>query len=208
MDVLNSHTLVLNKSWVAIGTTTVKEAVILLSRNSAKILATGTYLTYTWDEWLEEAPEMTEVKSYIRTPNLAIPAPEVIILSNYDEIFRTTVKFSTKAVFRRDNYTCAYCGKRKKVEDLSIDHIIPRSRKGGTNWFNCVTSCFSCNNKKGSQTAVEANMKLHFKPRVPKWSPVIHVKNDSRPESWKKLVKDEQWDETGQNEPRTHSKEV
>lgn len=195
MDVLSLHVLVLNKSWTAVGTTTVKEAVILLSRNSAKILATGTYLTYTWDEWIEEAAEMTEVKSYIKTSTLAIPTPEVIILSNYDDVFRTTVKFSTRAVFRRDSYTCAYCGKRKKVEDLSIDHIIPRSKKGGTNWLNCVTSCFTCNNKKSDSTPAEANMKLLFKPRVPKWSPVIHVKNESRPESWKKLVKDEQWDQ-------------
>ena len=193
MDVLSSHVLVLNRSWVSIGTITVKNAVILLMRNSAKILATGTYLTYSWEEWLEESPETIEAKSYIKTPNLNIPTPEVIILTNYDDIFRTTVKFSTKAVFRRDNFTCAYCGKRKKVEDLSIDHIIPRSRKGGTNWLNCVTSCFTCNNAKGNRTVAEANLKLHFKPRVPKWSPVIHVKSEFRPESWKKLVKDEQW---------------
>jgi len=195
MDVLNSHVLVLNRSWVSIGTITVKNAVILLMRNSAKILATGTYLTYSWEEWLEESPEIIEAKSYIKTPSLNIPTPEVIILSNYDDIFRTTVKFSTKAVFRRDNFTCAYCGKRKKVEDLSIDHIIPRSRKGGTNWLNCVTSCFVCNNQKGNLTPAEANLKLHFKPRIPKWSPVIHVKSESRPESWKKLVKDEQWED-------------
>lgn len=203
---LEDHVLVMNRSWTAIGTTTVKEAIILLSRNSAKVLATGTYLTYTWDEWLEEASEMPEARSYIKTPRLSIPTPEVIILNNYDDIFRTTVKFSTKSVFRRDSYTCAYCGKRKKVEDLSIDHIIPRSRKGGTNWLNCVTSCFTCNNKKSNMTPAEASMKLLFKPKVPKWSPVIHVKNDSRPDSWKKLVKEEQWDQESDAKPDKESK--
>lgn len=190
----------MNKSWTAIGTTTVKEAVILLTRNSAKILSPGNYLTYTWDEWLEAASELLEVKAYIKTSSIDIPAPEVIILNNYDDIFRTTVKFSTRAVFRRDSYTCAYCNKRKKVEDLSIDHIIPKSRKGGTNWLNCVTSCYSCNNKKGDRTPVEAGMQLHFKPKIPKWSPMIHVKNESRPESWKKLVKKEHWEEESADE--------
>ena len=198
---LEDHVLVMNKGWTAIGTTTVKEAIILLSRNSAKVLATSTYSTYTWEEWIEAASEITEAKSYIKTSRLSIPTPEVIILSNYDDIFRTTVKFSTRAVFRRDSYTCTYCGKRKKVEDLSIDHIIPRSRKGGTNWLNCVTSCFTCNNAKGDLTPTEANMKLHFKPKVPKWSPVIHVKSESRPDSWKKLVKEEQWDQEAESKP-------
>lgn len=195
MEVLNCPCLVLNKSWTAIGTTTVKEAVILLMRNSAKVLETKNYLTYSWEDWLEIPEGQISVKYKIKTPNAELPAPEVIILSNYDDIFRTTVQFSTRAVFRRDNYTCAYCNKRKKAEDLSIDHIIPRSRKGGTNWLNCITSCFACNNKKGDSTPSEAGMKLHFKPRVPRWSPVIHVKNDSRPESWKDLVKDEHWDD-------------
>jgi len=196
MEVLNSHVLVLNKSWVSMGTTTVKNAVILLMRNSAKVLAAETYLTYTWDEWLDSAPEMKEAKSYIKTPSISIPTPEIIILSNYDDIFRTTIKFSTKAVYRRDNFTCAYCNHRKKVEDLSIDHIIPRSRKGGTNWLNCITACFTCNNKKGDSTPSEASLKLHFKPKVPKWSPVIQVRSESRPNSWKKLVKEDQWDDT------------
>lgn len=194
MEVLNVPVLVLNKSWMATGTTTVRDAVTLLTRDSAKVLETGNYLTYSWDEWLEAADQVN-VRYKIKTSGRDIPAPEVIILTNYDDIFRTTVQFSTRAIFKRDGYTCTYCNKRKKIEDLSIDHIVPKSRKGGTNWLNCITSCFSCNNKKGDLTPAEANMKLHFKPRVPKWSPVIHVRNESRPDSWKNLVKDEHWQE-------------
>ncbi|RJR10586.1 HNH endonuclease [Candidatus Parcubacteria bacterium] len=195
MSVIDCHVLILNKSWVAIGTSTVKDAVILLSRNSAKVLSPSTYRTYTWEAWLAAASEITEVKNYIKTPSLDIPAPEIIILSNYNDVFRTTVKFSTRAIFRRDNYICAYCNKHKKVEDLSVDHIIPRSRKGGTNWLNCVTSCFECNNKKSNLTPAEAGMVLHYKPFIPKWSPVIHVREESRPKSWEKLIKKEQWNQ-------------
>jgi len=193
MDVLNQHTLVLNKSWTAIGTTTVKEAVILLSRGSAKALCTSTFIAYSWDNWIENSDKLQCVTAFIKTPNMNVPAPQVIILTNYDAIYRTTVKFSTRAVYRRDNYTCAYCNKKKKVEDLSIDHIIPKAKKGKTDWLNCITACFECNNRKSDQTLQESGMKLHFKPTVPKWSPIIHVKPEARPDSWKKLLKDEHW---------------
>lgn len=190
MSVLNNHVLTLNRSWTVIGTTSVREAVMLLMRGSAKVLAPETFLTYNWEDWLEESSQMTEIKTFIKTPSLNIAAPQIILLSNYDDIYRTTVKFSSLEVFKRDGFICAYCNQKKRREDLSIDHIIPQSKKGPTNWLNCVTSCTKCNNFKGNRSLQESGLKLHFNPTIPKWSPVIHIKPEHRLEAWKPLIKD------------------
>lgn len=82
--------------------------------------------------------------------------------------------FSRMSVFRRDNFTCAYCLKKLVKNECTMDHVIPRSRwkSSGMNgtpttYQNVVTSCFSCNNKKKNQTPKEAGMPLRFMPTVP-----------------------------------------
>jgi len=182
--VLDKHVLVLNKGFTAIGTTTVKEAIILMSRDSAEGICTATYYNYSFDEWVSGVVNLPEVKYYIKTSGADIPAPEVIKLTRYKDVHRSTVKYSSKGVYRRDNFICQYCQKRQKTDDLSIDHVIPQSRGGKTSWINCVTACFKCNNKKRDRTPREANMVLARKPFRPRWSPVIHVRQGLRPESW------------------------
>lgn len=72
------------------------------------------------------------------------------------------------AIFRRDRYTCQYCGDRNKI---SLDHVLPLSRGGKDTWENLVTACFPCNNKKGNRTPDEANMPLAKQPQ--RWTPVF-----------------------------------
>ncbi len=72
-----------------------------------------------------------------------------------------------KAIFVRDNYTCAYCGKTVSDKSATIDHVIPKSKGGMWVWENLVTSCTSCNQKKGDRTPQEARMKLKIKPHKP-----------------------------------------
>lgn len=83
-----------------------------------------------------------------------------------------------RAIFTRDNHTCAYCNSK---ENLTVDHIIPQSRDGQNVWENLITSCLSCNLKKGNRTPSEAGMKLHFQPYKPynKISLTIHNSNVS-----------------------------
>lgn len=188
-DTLNHHVLVLNRSWVVIGTTTVKDAVVLMSRDSARGVCTESFVMYSWDDWVSTEINLPKVDFYIRTPSLSIPAPQVIILTNYNDVNKTSVKFSSRAVYRRDDFTCQYCRKRHKVENLSIDHVVPRSKEGPTSWENCVTACFTCNNKKSDRTPAEAGLSLMAKPKKPNWSPVFHIRDDVRPESWKPLLK-------------------
>ena len=180
--------MVLNRSWVVIGTTTVKDAIVLMSRDSARGVCTESFVMYSWDEWVNSETNLPKVDFYIRTPSLAIPAPQVVILTNYNDVSKSSIKFSNRAVYRRDKFICQYCKKKFKTEDLSIDHVIPKSRKGPTSWENCVTSCFKCNNKKSDKTPKEAGLTLLTQPKKPKWNPVFHIKPEYRPDSWNPLL--------------------
>lgn len=73
-----------------------------------------------------------------------------------------------KQILRRDNHTCAYCGK----PGSTIDHIHPQSRGGKNTWDNLITACQKCNNIKDDRTPQEAGMKLKFEPRVPRYSEI------------------------------------
>lgn len=187
---LNQHVLVLNKNWVVIATTTTQNAIVLMCRDSAKALCPSSFMVYDWESWISEDTNLPTVSDYIKTPNLKVPAPQIIILTNYNDVHVKSVKFSPRAIYRRDNYTCQYCQKKKRMEELSIDHILPKSRKGENTWENCVAACFKCNNKKSNKTPKEAGYTLNKKPLKPKWNPVVHITKDQRPECWKPLLKD------------------
>lgn len=101
------------------------------------------------------------------------PIPAVVKTKNYLNIGLCNVTFSRKNIFIRDNFTCQYCGSKKDTKNLTYDHVIPKSKwdynngKTPTNWTNIVTSCLSCNSKKGNRTPYGANMKLLNSPYRP-----------------------------------------
>ena len=108
-------------------------------------------------------------------PSVAIAAPEIILLANYNRVPRHEAPFTRRNLFLRDDHTCQYCGRRHPTQNLSIDHVIPRSRGGRTTWENCVIACVPCNARKGNRLLNEARMKLITKPRRPAWSPWMTV---------------------------------
>lgn len=100
----------------------------------------------------------------------------VIRLLTYVKIkFREMIP-TRRMIHERDNHHCAYCG---SSSNLSIDHVIPRSRGGKDTWDNMVTACFSCNSKKGSRTPEEANMILRVKPHRPHSKVDLQIKRSS-----------------------------
>jgi 5-methylcytosine-specific restriction endonuclease McrA len=106
---------------------------------------------------------------------VAIKLPAVMRLSKLIRtIYRTHVPFNKKNILIRDGYCCAYCGLKKKP--LTIDHIIPRSRGGKTNYENCVASCRNCNVLKGSRTPGEAGLSLKLRPYQPTIFEFIRIK--------------------------------
>lgn len=82
------------------------------------------------------------------------------------------VKFNRSNVFYRDKFLCQYCGQKFKEVELTLDHVMPKSRGGNTSWENIVTCCHPCNNKKADRTPKECGFVLLNKPKQPKWSPM------------------------------------
>src|SRR5579863_3385778 len=101
----------------------------------------------------------------VHTPRHAIRVPSVIRLLEYRRIPHQTRSLSRKNILMRDRYTCQYCHRTMPSGELTLDHVIPRSRAGESAWENLVACCNPCNNKKGSRTPEEAGMRLARQPR-------------------------------------------
>lgn len=116
----------------------------------------------------EMADRVEDSGRFLRTPSSLFPVPSVIRLRRYvRRAQRARVAFNRRNVFRRDNSTCQYCG--VVAADLTLDHVLPRSRKGPTSWENVVACCRSCNARKRDRTPEEAGMILLQEPRAPRF---------------------------------------
>ncbi len=149
-SLLTAPVLVLNANYAPLNVCTTKRAIVLMLSEKASLLENG--------------------RGFIRSVNMNYPAPSVIRLGMMIKKPRTSVKLSKSEVFRRDHYLCQYCG--QKTDELTIDHIIPRSKGGSHSWNNLITACPKCNIKKGGRTAKEANMKLLSIPKTPSASAI------------------------------------
>jgi 5-methylcytosine-specific restriction endonuclease McrA len=107
----------------------------------------------------------------------------VIRLVSYVRIPRDTHrrKITRRAVFARDDWTCQYCGARS---NLTVDHVIPRSKGGPSSWENIVASCAPCNRRKGDQLPHRVGMQLRRAPRTPSPNVFIHVASPTIPTAW------------------------
>ena len=126
----------------------------------------------------------------IRSPSFTLMLPAVIRTEHFiRRPYRHRISFSKKKVFRRDNYTCQYCGHSGR--DLTIDHVIPKSRGGRTSWENMVVACKRCNLRKGNRTLAESRLTLLRSPREPQ-VPLFYANPSLVPrslwESWKKYL--------------------
>jgi 5-methylcytosine-specific restriction endonuclease McrA len=120
----------------------------------------------------------------IRSTTTSFKLPKVLRLFTRFR-YQKHVKFSRDNVFIRDNYSCQYCGQAFMRQLLTLDHVIPRSKGGGTNWQNVVTCCQKCNNKKGSKLPEEFHLKLKKSPVAPNWSPAIYLRfKKEDPDEW------------------------
>ena len=123
----------------------------------------------------------------ICSPSLELRTPAVVRLKKAGRATKQVVRFSRINVYTRDGFRCQYCGESRDVRDLNYDHVIPRVRGGQTVWENIVTSCYACNDRKGSRTPAEAGMTLlrkPFKPSSLPVAPVLRVTRSEMPEVW------------------------
>jgi len=116
------------------------------------------------------------------------PFPAVIVLKNYVRSRFMSYNCNRRNVVWRDKNVCQYCGNKFIFSELTMDHVIPKSRGGEKSWNNIVASCKKCNSKKGDRTPEEARMPLIKKPFVPRWSIQILLRGFCVPEEWEDFI--------------------
>jgi 5-methylcytosine-specific restriction endonuclease McrA len=188
---LDQPALVLNRHWVPIGTVPVRSALCLIYRQAARAILPHDYSLHDFDSW--SALRVAEGEPCISTVSLKIKIPEIVLLTRYSAFPRRRVTFSRKNLYRRDGYTCQYCGAHPPLQDLSIDHVVPRSRGGHSSWENCVLACIRCNRKKANRTLAEAGLHLQRMPGEPRWSPFVTIPVAQRRTSWEQFISNEYW---------------
>lgn len=159
-----TEVLVLNSAYIPIRTVSDRESICLIYSNKAY--------------------SVIESDRVIRSPSITFKVPTVIALIGYSAFPKKKVGFSKLNVIYRDDCTCMHCGKQFSMNDLTIDHIIPRSRwakekhthkNDWSTFLNCTTLCRWCNNAKGNKLLHELGWKLLREPYEPEYLPHIVV---------------------------------
>lgn len=175
MAMLNADVLVLNSGFIPIRISSLKDAICLLMA--------------------DKAVPVVEEDRFVRSPSVSIRVPSVISLVEYSSFPRHRVAFSKLNVLYRDDMLCQYCGRRFTVRDLTVDHVIPKSRwiqvtgksmkDGFSSWQNLVCACRWCNSKKGSRLLNEVGWELPREPYEPEYMPHIVLSMDkARRRGW------------------------
>lgn len=165
--------LLLNASYEPLTTVAAKRAAQLLLENKAEIIS-----SYPGE--------------FIRSARREFPCPSVLRLVRYVDAPRYRKAYLTRrAVLMRDNYTCAYCGEKKPLKDMTMDHILPRSRKGPHTWKNVIACCFTCNQLKGDRTPEEMGWRLRFPSYTPDGTRRVAIIAGDVHEDWKRWLQPE-----------------
>lgn len=144
-SVMQDPVLVLNATFEPINVTAVRRALVLLLKGVAQ----------------------TEEHNHaqVHSTSTSMPVPSVIRLLSYRHIPQQTRALSRKNILLRDRNTCQFCGRVFPASELTLDHVVPRSRGGHSTWENLVACCYQCNNQKGNRTPEEVGLRLVRRPR-------------------------------------------
>lgn len=159
---LSKKVLVLNGDYRAFSVCSVYKAFVLVYLQKAEIVA--------------EMP-----KAALRTVSSTFPVPSIIRLRGYVNVPYKGVMLNRQNIFRRDGNRCVYC---QSKDNLTLDHVLPRSRGGQSTWTNLVSACRPCNTKKGDFLPEEANMPLPYKPYKPSFVMFLREFSNIGDESW------------------------
>jgi 5-methylcytosine-specific restriction endonuclease McrA len=137
--------------------------------------------------FLGKVEVIEEYDTEIHAVSFVLKLPSVVRLLKMVRRPNNLVKFSRQNIYARDRYQCQYCGNKFQPEELTYDHVLPKSRGGKTEWENIVTCCVECNRRKGGRTPSEAAMKLIRKPTRPTWIPALKITIGFQrvPETWR-----------------------
>ncbi|RNI28002.1 HNH endonuclease [Rufibacter immobilis] len=142
---MNEKVLLLNQDYSAIATCSLHKAFVLLYLQKAELIA-------------------EDQLNVLRTVRQTYPRPLVIRLHRYVRVPYKGISLTRQNIMRRDRNQCQYCG---STRNLTLDHLLPRSRGGQSTWYNLITACSRCNSRKGDRTPEEVEMKLRRKPFKP-----------------------------------------
>lgn len=145
MDTVGIPVLVLNQDYRPVNICRVRRALVLVLQDKAEVVENGLGM--------------------IHAISLSLPIPSVVRLNRLVKRPHFQRKLTRFEVFNRDKYTCQYC--RRETKELTLDHVVPRSRGGQHSWENVVSCCFTCNRRKAGRTPHEAGMKLLRHPAPP-----------------------------------------
>jgi hypothetical protein len=197
---LDSSVLVLNKHYAAVRVISARRAFCMIFKEIAEIVSVedSQYLSYDFDSWRE----LSELRAryeradheWVRCVRFELAVPRIIRLLFYDRLPRVNVRFTRRNIYARDANHCQYCGRRFPTSELSLDHVVPRSLGGASDWANVVCSCVKCNVRKGGRTPKQAHMKLIREPVKPRRSPIIALRLGSEKySSWKQFLDAAYW---------------
>lgn len=204
--------LVLNKSFCAVHVTDWQRTMTLLYQGAAQAVDENLQC-YSFEDWSELSKLMTEhPHGFVGTSSARIALPEVIRLVTYDSLPKTSVKFTRHNLYEHYDNTCCYCGVRKNTKELNLDHVLPRSKGGRTDWSNIVLSCLFCNTTKDDKPLGIARyprdaskmpeqlkhlagraMSLKVQPSKPRWNGPQVVTSKIIPVSWQRLLDAKYW---------------
>ncbi len=139
---------------------------------------------------LDKVEVIEEYDTVIRAPSIVVRVPAVVRLRKAFRRHAKPVKFSRVNIYARDNYRCQYCAMKCSIDELTYDHVIPRSKGGKTTWENIVSACYACNRHKANRTPAQAGMKLLTTPGRPTWMPSVQIRVSARsvPDAWRDYV--------------------
>ncbi len=144
---MEGYVLVLNQDFSPLTICSVKKAFLLVYLDKAEMV-------------------FSAAEKSIRTVSQSFPYPSVIKTQQYVSMPYKGLVLTRQNIFRRDGYECQYCGSKK---DLTLDHLIPRSKGGKSSWKNLVTACKRCNARKGDRKPEEVGLGLRTKPSKPSY---------------------------------------
>ena len=185
-------TLVLSHYWVPIGVTSAKDSIRKLYRESDKprskctILALDKhYCMKNWSQWIESSRyDLFPNHPHLRASRDSFPVP-TIILTTARWTYKTNTQPTVKYMYKRYKGHCQICGEKKPMEDMSIEHILPKSLHGTNDDFNLTLTCKPCNNKRGNIYPYLGHDGKPLEP--PRPLPFLHIFGSARDE-WDTLL--------------------
>jgi 5-methylcytosine-specific restriction endonuclease McrA len=167
-----STVLVLNRNWQAIHVKTPAEAFAMMATGAAQgldIAEDGGMTPVRWQQWLQLP--VREQDTPVGTVRGSIRQPTVLVLTRYGRVPRRRPGFNLRGIWERDGGVCQYTGRKLKPCEGNIDHVVPRSRGGGSTWENCVLADKRVNSRKADRLPQEAGLRLLRPPQAPRELP-------------------------------------